>query len=125
MKLLRGQAEKVNIKERIKMMKNGELSDGPEVSISFEVEVVDSALQARLLDLSRFVYSQEGKQRYIACQLKQCISGDVFTVNDADMKASDWATMADFTDPETAGILAVISREIDKHVFTQAEDEKK
>ena len=124
-KLLRGQSEKVSVTEKLKTIKDGKPSDGAEVSISFEVPVIDSAMQARLLDLSGYVYSQEGKQRYIACQLKNCITDDELNINGEVFSASELASIGDMTDRTTLGILAIISREVDKTIFVQVSDEKK
>jgi len=121
-KLLRGQSQKIEVKERLKLAKD---KQGAEFSLSFEVNVVDSALQTRLQDLAQYSYTQEGKQRYVSCVLNNCIADDEITINDAKMKASELAKMADYSDPTTISVLAVVCREVDKCVFVSDEEAKK
>lgn len=121
-KLLRGQSQTVDIKERINL---GEDKKGLEVSVSFAVNVVDSALQTRLQDLAQYAYTQEGKQRYVACQLKNCVTDDEIIINGTKIGSSELASMADYNDATTVNILALISMEIDKCVFVQDDEVKK
>jgi len=124
-KLLRDETVQVDVKKRLKTSVEGKLVDGKEVHLKFAVLCINSALQARLLDMSRMVFTQEGKQRYIACQLNNCIADDQLEINGKIMSASQLAEMADFADLTTAALLALVSMEIDKTIFASGEEEKK
>ena len=115
-KLLRGESEQVDVKEKI---------GGVEVEISFRISVVSSSMQARLLDLAKFAFSDEGKQKYFSCQFKNCLDGDVITVSGKDICASELADRADLSHYDTMQIIGLVSGRIDKFIFVQDEEVKK
>jgi len=122
---LREQVSEVSVTEPLKVFdKEGKVTDGATVTIEFAVRVIDSSMEARLLDLARFVYLNEGKQKYLAYQLENCIKDDVIKVNGEALSAKRLAQHGDVADPVTLGVLTIISREIDAKIFI-AEDEVK
>jgi len=123
---LRDQVSSVSVSESVKVLNdNGEIVDGPTVTIEFDVPVIDSSIEARLLDLARFAYLNEGKQKYLACQLDICVKGDVIKVNGEELSAKKLAHHGDLADPVTAGVLTIISSEIDGKIFVTEDDKKK
>jgi len=123
---LRDQVESVSVSEPVKILDDkGEVTDGPTVTIEFDVPVIDSSMEARLLDLARFAYLNEGKQKYLACQLENCVKGDVIKVNGEEISAKKLAKYGDLAEPVTSGILTIISREIDANIFVSEDDKKK
>jgi len=123
---LRDQVSDVSVTEPVKVLdKEGNPADGEKVTIEFAVPVIDSSMEARLLDLARFAYLNEGKQKYLACQLENCIKDDSIKVNGAEVSASKLAHQGDLADPVTSGILTIISSEIDALIFVTEDDAKK
>ena len=123
---LRDQVSEVSVKEPVKVLdEDGKVTDGKKVTIEFAVQVIDSSMEARLLDLARFVYLNEGKQKYLACQLENCIKDDSIKVNGKEVSAEKLAHHGDLADPVTSGILTIISREIDALIFVTEDTKKK
>jgi len=123
---LRDQVSNISVTEPVKILdKDGKVTDGPTVKVEFDVTVIDSSMEARLLDLARFAYLNEGKQKYLACQLENCVKDDVIKVNGETISAKKLAHKGDLAEPVTAGILTIISREIDDKIFVTEDDKKK
>ena len=116
-KFLLGETERVSVTKKLK--------SGVDVRIAFTAAVITSAIQMRLADMARFLVSDEGKQRYISLQFKNCIDGGKVTINDQDFEAVKLADNADFTDATTSEIIGIISHEIDKRCTTNEKEIKK
>ena len=116
-KFLKGEVEQVELVE--------DLGGGLTATIQFGIVVITSAIQMRLLDMQKYMFSEEAKQRFVSCQFKSCIEDNKIIINGEEVDAAKFADMADYLHKETNTIITAISRKIDKHCLPNAEEEKK
>lgn len=91
--------------------------------IEFEVQVITTAQQARLLDLAQRADSVEGMHRYMAEVLRSCVQG--LRVGGTAIDAAELAERADLSHRDTLAIVQAIVAEAERVIFAGAEHEGK